>query len=83
MKKPKGGAPICPRCETDKTAQMRQGKEHGKVIWSVWHCHHCAFTWRDSEPAASIDPAQRPAWAQLKGVDLNTLRSVIPPATAR
>ncbi len=71
---------ICPRCESVEIAQMHGGKEDGRPLWQVWHCRPCAFTWRDSEPAESIDPQARPAWAQLKGVDFDGLRQVIPPA---
>ncbi|MFZ2628458.1 MAG: non-oxidative hydroxyarylic acid decarboxylases subunit D [Rugosibacter sp.] len=70
----------CPRCASAKTAQMHVGMENGQPLWTVWHCQSCAYTWRDSEPAASIDPQSRPAWAQLQGVDFDSLRQVIPPA---
>ncbi len=71
---------ICPRCESSALAQMHAGKEDGKTLWHVWHCQDCAYTWRDSEPAESVDAKMRPAWAQLKGVDFDSLRQVIPPA---
>lgn len=64
---------ICPRCESHAVKQMHAGLEDGSVLWRVWHCGACAFTWRDSEPMA------RPAWAQLKDVDLGRLRHILPP----
>lgn len=70
----------CPRCESVKTAQMHTGLEGGRSLWSIWHCQACAYTWRDSEPAETLDPQLRPAWAQLKGVDFDSLRQAIPPA---
>ena len=71
---------ICPRCESDQTSLLHTGLENNKPLWRVFHCHHCAFTWRDSEPEESINPAKRPDWAQLKGVDLENLRQGIPPS---
>lgn len=65
---------ICPRCETPDARLMHEAQESGRRLWSVLHCAHCAFTWRDSEPATTIDPLKRPKWAQLKGVDLVGLR---------
>ena len=70
----------CPRCAVANAAPMHVGSENGQPLWTVWHCAACAYTWRDSEPAETIDPRKRPAWAQLQGVDLNSLRQVIPPA---
>jgi hypothetical protein len=64
----------CPRCETAGAQQVYEGRENGQRIWAVFHCDHCAFSWRDSEPASTIDPRKRPAWAQLKNVDLGKLR---------
>jgi hypothetical protein len=71
---------LCPRCETGAAILAHRGTEAGAVIWQVWHCSACAFTWRDSEPAETVDPQHRPPWAQLRGVDLSGLRQVIPPA---
>lgn len=65
---------ICPRCETPGAALMHEAQENGQRVWSAFHCGHCAFSWRDSEPATTIDPRKRPAWAQLKNADLGKLR---------
>lgn len=65
---------VCPRCESPDTQAMHEGHEQGQRLWTVHHCGACAFTWRDSEPATTIDPLKRPKWAQLKGVDLGRLR---------
>jgi C4-type Zn-finger protein len=70
---------ICPRCEERRIVQVHEGHEQGKRVWGVWHCDHCAFTWRDSEPASTIDPRKRPGWSQLKGVDLSRLRQLFEP----
>ncbi|BBD79553.1 non-oxidative hydroxyarylic acid decarboxylases subunit D [Aerosticca soli] len=49
----------CPRCRKQDAAAVHQGREDGVVVWTVYHCPRCAFTWRDSEPAETIDPALR------------------------
>ncbi|WP_372720462.1 non-oxidative hydroxyarylic acid decarboxylases subunit D [Immundisolibacter sp.] len=49
----------CPRCGGDQNRVEHQGKENGTVIWTVHYCTACCFTWRDTEPALSIDPAKR------------------------
>ncbi len=74
---------ICPRCETRSATRVHSGHEQGKKVWEVWHCGHCAFTWRDSESPAVIDPSQRPRWAQLTGVDLDRLRQLFEPQQSR
>jgi Zn ribbon nucleic-acid-binding protein len=71
----------CPRCDSSDTAEVYAGKEDNVILWHVYHCNSCAFTWRDTEPAVTIDPKQRPSWARLKGVDLGSLRQVIPTET--
>lgn len=70
----------CPRCTAQQGTLAYAGTEAGTVIWRAWHCSACAFTWRDSEPAETVDPQRRPPWAQLHGIDLGGLRQVIPPA---
>lgn len=68
----------CPRCDSDDTLLLHTGVEAGAALWHVFHCQHCAFTWRDTEPAITIDPHKRPAWARLKGVDFSQLRQILP-----
>lgn len=65
---------VCPRCESSNVVQVFEAKDAGQRLWGAFHCSHCAFSWRDSEPEVSIDPKKRPAWAQLKNVELSKLR---------
>lgn len=74
---------ICPRCEEQHIQLVHEGREQGQRVWGVWHCTHCAFTWRDTEAALVINARQRPAWAQLKGVDLGRLRQLFEPQGRR
>ena len=64
---------MCPRCETICAVQVHEAYENGQRVWGVFHCEHCAFSWRDSEPVTTIDPRRRPRWAQLTNVDLSKL----------
>lgn len=49
----------CPRCRGSEVELQYQGKEDGRVIWSILHCARCSFTWRDSEPPESIVSEKR------------------------
>lgn len=46
----------CPRCQADKKhlRTEHEGREDGKLVWTVYYCQRCSFTWRDSEPADSL-----------------------------
>lgn len=72
----------CPRCLAGKE-QIRMehcAEKNGVLLWSIFHCNRCAFTWRTTEPARSIDPAQRLKWAQMVSTDPADYRVNIPPA---
>ena len=49
----------CPRCQAAKEHLRTEyeGREGGELVWTVFYCRRCSFTWRDSEPAESIDYA--------------------------
>ncbi len=72
----------CPRCKaaTADCRQEHQGREDGVVVWTVWHCTRCRFTWRDSEPATSNDWSARPAWSRVDPAHPENYRYNIPPA---
>jgi vanillate/4-hydroxybenzoate decarboxylase subunit D len=72
----------CPRCLADeKSVRHEHSAAHdGELLWSVLHCTRCSFTWRTSEPPASIDPMQRAKWAQMTSVNPADYRVNIPPA---
>ncbi len=70
----------CPRCERDKTRLEYEGSETGRTLWRVYHCLACAFTWRDTEPAASIDAKMRDRWFQVDPDDDGGFSYNIPPA---
>jgi C4-type Zn-finger protein len=54
----------CPRCkaEAKHIRTEHQGKEADKIIWTIFYCEHCSFTWRDSELPESIVHEEREAW---------------------
>ena len=74
----------CPRCRSAKE-HLRveyQGREGDVVLWTVYHCNRCSFTWRDSEPAESIDYAKREAWFRADPDHPEKYKHNIPPAKA-
>ena len=49
---------LCPRCQAaeDNIRVEHKGlNAQGELVWTIFHCSTCEFTWRDSEPAISID----------------------------
>ena len=66
----------CPRCRSAKQHLRTeyQGREGDVVLWTVRHCNRCSFTWRDSEPAESIDYAQngKPGSELIRTIRKNT-----------
>ncbi|MAV30598.1 MAG: hypothetical protein CL866_11250 [Cycloclasticus sp.] len=58
----------CPRCQAaqDKIRNEHQGHDaQGDLVWTIYHCNACEFTWRDSEPATSIDYDTREAFFRV------------------
>jgi transposase-like protein len=49
----------CPRCCKEQNRIEYQGREDGKVVWTVYRCNACNFTWRDTEPPSTIDYDKR------------------------
>jgi len=75
----------CPRCRADHSHCCKewQGVESGKLVWTVWHCTRCSFTWRDSEPARSIDYAVREVFSRVDPDRSEDYDQNIPPARVR
>ena len=75
----------CPRCRADHSHFRKewQGFESGKRVWTVWHCMRCSFTWRDTEPARSIDHSVREAFSRVDPDRPENYGQNIPPARAR
>jgi hypothetical protein len=46
---------ICGRCGKKDVTLEYEGKENGKIIWRIYHCKSCSFTWRDTEPDYIIE----------------------------
>jgi hypothetical protein len=72
----------CPRCAAaaEHCRVETQGHENGAVLWTVFHCLRCSFTWRDTEPARSIDPKLRDPWGRMDPSRPQDYRYNIPPA---
>ena len=75
----------CPRCRADNSHCRKewQGFEFGKLVWTVWHCMRCSFTWRDTEPARSIDYTIREAFSRVDPDRPEKYDQNIPPARVR
>ena len=69
----------CPRCLTPDTTVCREGKENGKLLWTLYYCNACEFNWRDSEPKATIDPDLRPNAFQVDPARLDDFEILLPP----
>jgi len=69
----------CPRCLSDNTHVCREGREDGRLVWTMYYCSACEFNWRDSEPEATLDPGLRPTAFQLDPARLDAFPVVIPP----
>jgi C4-type Zn-finger protein len=72
----------CPRCQSKKDTHRveHQGRDGDRIVWTVRYCTACAFTWRDSEPAESIDYETRDAWFRVDASRPDSYPYNIPPA---
>ncbi len=72
----------CPRCNADEASRRTefQGREGEEIVWTIYYCRRCCFTWRDTEPTESIDYAQRDVWFRADPDHPEKYRHNIPPA---
>lgn len=72
----------CPRCQSSEEHLRTEyeGREEGELVWTVFYCRRCSFTWRDSEPAESIEYAEREAWFRADPDHPEKYGQNIPPA---
>jgi hypothetical protein len=72
----------CPRCRAadEQLRVEHRGVEDGALVWTVRYCTRCAFTWRDTEPARSIDYEAREAFFRVDPDQPEKYRYNIPPA---
>jgi hypothetical protein len=52
---------LCPRCSSTGATEDYQGREDNTVVWTIYRCVTCCFSWRDSEPASTIGAGVRSA----------------------
>lgn len=69
----------CPRCQGDQTRVEHEGVEDGQTVWTVYYCEACCFTWRDTEPAESIDASVRPKIFRVDPSEAERYPVIIPP----
>jgi len=72
---------FCPRCEStrDDCRVEMEGKEDGQLVWTIFHCGRCSFTWRDTELPESIDINQRDPWFKVDPDDPDRYVNILPP----
>jgi transposase-like protein len=72
----------CPRCASGSEHSKLQhaGREEGRLVWQVFRCERCAFTWRSTEPPRTLDPALRERWTYMSDLNPTNYRSGIAPA---
>ena len=70
----------CPRCTSSELRLETEGRENDRTLWRVHHCAGCSFTWRDSEPAVTIDANERDPWFQVDPSKDDEFPYNIPPA---
>ncbi|WP_353051673.1 non-oxidative hydroxyarylic acid decarboxylases subunit D [Fictibacillus enclensis] len=44
----------CPRCQKSNIRIEHKGYHNKRLIWTIFNCRSCSFSWRDSEPEATI-----------------------------
>ena len=74
---------ICPRCRAGQShcrMEWQGAAGAAKPPWTVWHCRRCSFTWRDTEPARSIDYNARKAFARVDPDHAEKYAQAIPSA---
>ncbi len=72
----------CPRCQAkpEDCVQECQGMEADVLIWTIYHCTRCSFSWRDSEPDSSINYDVREASFRMDPDQPEKYFNLIPPA---
>ena len=75
----------CPLCkaEAKHIRTEHQGKEADKIIWTIFHCKRCSFSWRDSELPESIDYDEREDCFRVDPDNPDQYHQNIPPAKAK
>ena len=69
----------CPRCNGQETRLEQQGLEGDELIWQIFSCVTCSFSWRDSEPEESINYAVRDPYFRVDTDAPEQYRIVLPP----
>ncbi|MEL0082461.1 MAG: non-oxidative hydroxyarylic acid decarboxylases subunit D [Gammaproteobacteria bacterium] len=49
----------CPRCDKTNLRLEHQGREQGEVVWTIFYCEDCGYSFRDSEDERVLVRDQR------------------------
>lgn len=73
----------CPRCQSAGALPDFSGMEQETMVWTIFRCRACCFSWRDSEPASAIDGKLRAAEFALDISDPDRFPIVLQPSAKR
>lgn len=68
---------MCVRCYHDTVSKVASAPD-GSNAWEIYYCERCNFSWRSTEEPEVIESEKRPAYFQLKDVDLDELMHPVP-----
>jgi C4-type Zn-finger protein len=57
---------LCPRCCKNEAPRVElRGMENGTVVWTLYYCERCNYSFRDTEEEAVLNPKKRKAIFQV------------------
>lgn len=69
----------CPRCDKSNLRLEHEGKENGQVVWSIYYCQECGYSFRDSESERVLVRENRPDEFNLKSTNPEDYPFMMPP----
>jgi hypothetical protein len=63
----------CVRCLKDSASTVAVAPD-GSQAWELYHCTHCHYSWRNTEPDYITDISKRDPWGQLSGQDIESVQ---------
>lgn len=69
----------CPRCEKKQLRVEHKGYENNQLVWTIYYCHSCSFSWRDTEPETTIVHKKRDSFFRVETDRKEKYPIVLPP----
>lgn len=70
-------AAVCGRCKSDGAVTDYEGRQDAVLVWTIYRCPTCNFSWRDSEPPSAIDPHTRSADFAVDAANLDRYPKIL------